>query len=131
MNRETYRISSILEKLGGTLSTVGTRVIIGLRSASPSHFAKEEPGTQLLIPLVRVCLNCSRAFESGEMRCVCGDNPAQNAASNHVADKMIIHCHKAHEHRSAENDHDDLYGSTARHPNQPHRGEAQDSTGVT
>src|SRR6266513_3146397 len=65
------------------------------------------------------------------MRRVCGDNPAQNAASNHVADKMIVHCHKAHEHRSAENDHDDLYGSTARHRNQPHRGEAQGSTGVT
>src|SRR5438477_12603685 len=79
-----------------------------------------------------VCVSIVQGhFEPGEMRCVCGDNPAQNAASNHVADKMIIHRHKAHEHRSAKNDHDDLYGSTARHRNQQHRGEAQDSTGVT
>src|SRR5438046_506630 len=70
-------------------------------------------------------------FEPGQMRRICGDNPAQTAAGDHVADKMIIHRHKAHEHRSAENDHDDLYGSTARHRNQPHRGEAQDSTSVT
>src|SRR6266480_8071559 len=66
-------------------------------------------------------------FEPGQIRRVCGDNPAQNAASNHVADKMIIHRHKAHEHGSTKNG---AYHSTAGHRNQPHRGEAQDPAGV-
>src|SRR6266567_2587346 len=61
------------------------------------------------------------------MRRLCGDNPAQNAAGNHVADKMIIHRHKAHEQHGTKNG---TYDSTAGHRNQPHRCEAQDPGGV-
>ena len=61
------------------------------------------------------------------MRRVCGDDPAQNTPGNYVADKMIIHRHKAHEHGSTKNG---AYHSTAGHRNQPHRGEAQDPAGV-
>src|SRR5438874_9705872 len=66
-------------------------------------------------------------FEPGQMRRVCGDNAAQNAAGDHVADKMIVHRHKAHEHRSTKNGN---YDSTAGRRNQAHRGEAQDPGGV-
>src|SRR5438046_2255604 len=51
-----------------------------------------------------------------------------NAAGNHVADKMIIHRYKAHEHWRTENDG---YGSTAGRGNYPHRGEPQESASVT
>src|SRR6266536_1005617 len=61
------------------------------------------------------------------MRRVCGDDPAQNAAGNHVANKMIIHRHKAHEHRNTKNG---AYDSTAGHRNQPHHCEAQNPGGV-
>src|SRR5207247_10399562 len=61
------------------------------------------------------------------MRRVCGDDPAQNTPGNYVADKMIIHRHKAHEHGSTKNG---AYHSTAGHRNQPHRGEAQDPAAV-
>jgi len=50
------------------------------------------------------------------MHRVCGDDPTQNAAGNHVANKMIIHCHKAYEHRSTKNSD---YDSTPRRRNQP------------
>ena len=41
-----------------------------------------------------------RTLEPGQIRCVCCDNSAQNAAGDHVADKMIIHRYKADEHRT-------------------------------
>ena len=64
------------------------------------------------------------------MRGVSGNNPAQDATGNDVADKMIVHRDKTHEHWSAENDGCDLYGSTVGHRNYPDRGEPQDSASV-
>src|SRR6266487_1965329 len=65
-----------------------------------------------------------------QVRRVHRDDSAQHTAGNHVADEMIIHRHKTHEHRSTENDDYDLHGSTARHRDQPHGSEGQDSGSV-
>ena len=64
------------------------------------------------------------------MRGVSGNHPAQDATGNDVANKMIVHRDKTHEHWSAENDGCDLYGSTVGRGNYPDRGEPQDSASV-
>src|SRR6266705_4662378 len=61
------------------------------------------------------------------MRCVHGDQPAQDAAGDHIANKMVIRRHQADEHWST---NEGAYDSTPRRRNQPHRGEAQDPGGV-
>jgi hypothetical protein len=64
------------------------------------------------------------------MRGVGGNNPAQGATSYDIANKMIVHRDKAHEHWNAENKGSDLYGSTMGYRNYPNRGESQDSASV-
>ena len=64
------------------------------------------------------------------MRGVSGNNPAQDATSNDVANKMIVHRDKTHEQWGAENNGCDLYGSTVGYRNYPDRGESQDSASV-
>ena len=64
------------------------------------------------------------------MRGVSGNNPAQDATGNDVANKMIVHRDKSHEHWSAQNNGCDLYGSTVGNRNYPDRGEPQDSASV-
>src|ERR1044072_6709867 len=64
------------------------------------------------------------------MRGVSGNHPAYDATSNNVANKMIVHRDKTHEHWSAENDSYNLHGSAVGDCNYPDRGEPQDSASV-
>src|SRR4029077_19222688 len=71
-----------------------------------------------------------RRLQPRQVRRVHRDDSAQHTAGNHVADEMIIHRHKTHEHRSCENDDYDSHGSTAGHCDQPHGSKRQDSGSV-
>src|SRR4029077_4815182 len=56
-----------------------------------------------------------------------GDQRAQNAAGDYIADEMVIRRHKAQEHRSGEHCR---YNSSAGHGDHPDTGKSQDSAGV-
>jgi hypothetical protein len=73
----------------------------------------------------------ARHFEPRQMRRVHGDQPAQHAAGDDIADEMIVHRYKTQEHWSAEENGYDLYRSTVGHRNYPHHSEAQDSGSMT
>src|SRR5436190_8175345 len=62
------------------------------------------------------------------MHGVHGYQRAQDAAGNDVADKMIIHRHKAEKHRNSKQDHDH---ATLWDGNHPYAGESEDSASVT
>src|SRR4030095_3715159 len=71
-----------------------------------------------------------RCLQSRQLRCIHRHDSAQHTSRDHVADEMIIHRHKTHEHRRRKKNDDDLQASAARHCDQPYASKGQDSGSV-